>query len=266
MKFDKIMIDDEAELWTYICDQNPWYKRKAILILPGGGYEFVDNFVEGDPVAQAFIPYGFNAFVLRYSVNKMKNKFPDQLIQATKAMKHIRDHAEEYGIDSEEVYALGFSAGGHLCGTLATMWMRKELQEAVPMPYGYNKPKGVILMYPVVTGNPEFSHQDSFKNLLCTQNPTKEELASVSLENLVDENTVPAYIVHGGADDAVPVENSLILATAYRKANVPFELHIYPHRRHGFGLGNEITGQADYHIGENISRWVEQAVLWMKTL
>ncbi len=265
MKFDKIMLDDKAELWSYICDQNSWFKRKAILVIPGGGYEFVDNLVEGDPVAQAFIPYGFNAFVLRYSVDS-KAKFPDQLIQVTKAMKHIRDHAEEYGIDPEEVYAVGFSAGGHLCGSLATMWMREELQKAVPMPYGYNKPKGVILVYPVVTGNPEFSHKGSFQNLLCSENPTKEELASVSLENFVDENTVPAYIVHGGADDCVPVENSLILATAYSKANIPFELHIYPNRRHGFGLGNEITGQVQEFIGENISRWVEQAVLWMKTL
>ena len=266
MKFDKIMLDEEAELWTYIADQNPWYKRKAMLVIPGGGYQFVDNFVEGDPVAQAFLPHGFNAFVLRYSVNKMQNKFPDQLIQATKAMKHIRDHAEEYGIDPEEVYAVGFSAGGHLCGTLATMWMRPELQEAVPMPYGYNKPKGVILVYPVVSGISEYAHKGSFQYLLCNENPSEEELASVSLENLVDENTSPAFIVHGSADEIVPVENSLILAGAYSKANIPFELHIYPGRRHGFGLGNEITSETDYHIGENISRWVEQSVLWMKSL
>ena len=266
MKYEKILLDEGVYLESYIADKNPWYKRKAMLVIPGGGYEFVDNFVEGDPVALAYLPYGFNAFVLRYTVDRSK-AFPGQLIEASKAMKYIRDHAEEYGMDPEEVYVIGFSAGGHLCASLATMWMRKEISDAVPMPYGYNKPKGVILMYPVITGNPEFSHRDSFRNLLCDNNPTEEQLKSVSLENFVNEDTVPAYIAHGTADDCVPVENSLIMASAYTKAKVPYELHIYPNRRHGFGLGNEITGQnTDYHIGENISRWVEETVIWMKTL
>lgn len=266
MKYEDIKLDDAAFLRTYVAFENPWMKRKAILVIPGGGYECVSDFVEGEHVAQAFLPYGFNAFVLHYSVGRDKN-FPTQLIQATKAIKHIRDHAQEYGINPEELYAVGFSAGGHLCGCLATMWMREEIYQAVPMPYGYNKLKGAMLIYPVVTGNPEHSHKGSFCNLLGSDNPTAEQLASVSIENLVDENSTPAYIVHGGADDAVPVENSLILATAYSKAKIPFELHIYPKRWHAFGLGNEITCQgADYHMGENISKWVENAVLWTKSL
>ncbi len=266
MKCEKIMLDDNTWLDLYIAEQNSWFKRKAILVIPGGGYEYLSYLEEGDPIAHAFIPYGFNAFVLHYSVDR-ESKFPQQLIQATKAMKYIRDHAEEYGMIPEEVYAVGFSAGGHLCGSLATMWMREELQEAVPMPYGYNKPKGVILVYPVVTGDPKFSHKGSFQNLLCSENPTKEQLDSVSLENFVTADAVPAFIIHGGADDCVPLENSLILAGAYSKAGVPFELHIYPGKQHGFSLGNDITKKHNpSFVGEGISRWVENAVIWMKDL
>ncbi len=266
MKFESIMIDEKTRLDAYICDKNDWFTRKAILVFPGGGYAFLADDREGEPIAQAFIPYGFNAFVLHYTVD-CKHPYPHQLIQASKAMKHIRDHAEEYGIDPKEVYVAGFSAGGHLCGTLALQWNKQEIYDAIPMPYGYNKPKGILLIYPLVSTNPKFSLQGIFMNLFCTATPTKEQLDSVSLEQLVTADAVPAYIVHGAADDVVSVEHSLMLATAYSKAKVPFELHIYPKCKHGFALGNEITCQSeDDKLGEHAGRWVEQAVRWIKSL
>lgn len=266
MKLETIMLDEHTRLDAYIASHNDWFTRKAMLVIPGGGYEIVADFSEGEPIAQAFIPQGFNTFVLHYTVDR-QHPYPHQLIQASKAMKHIRDHAEEYGIDPKEVYAIGFSAGGHLCGTLGLQWNKQEIYDAVDMPYGYNKPKGMLLIYPVVTGNPEFSHQGSFMNLFCTVTPTKEQLDSVSLEQLVTADAVPAYIVHGAADDIVPVENSLMLATAYSKANIPFELHIYPKGKHGFALGNDITNQGfEHHSQEGIRDWVQNAITWMKTL
>ncbi len=265
MKFESIWLDEETRLDCYIAEPVEWYTRKAILVIPGGGYEALSVHIEGEPIAHAFMPHGFNAFVLHYSIGR-KHAYPYQLIQASKAMKHIRDNAKEYCIDPEEVYAVGFSAGGHLCTCLGLQWNKPEIYEAVPMPHGYNKPKAILPIYPVISAG-EYAHEGSITNVLCTNTPTEEQRRSVSLEFHVTSDAVPAYIVHGAADDCVPVENSLLLATAYSKAKIPFELHIYPKGMHGFGLGNGITDwQGGIHTQDGINEWVEHAITWMKTL
>lgn len=265
MKFESVWLDEDTRLDCYLADSVDWYTRKAILVIPGGGYEVVSAQIEGEPIALAFIPYGFNAFVLHYSVDRT-HPYPYQLIQASKAMKYIRDHAEEYKMDSEQVYAVGFSAGGHLCTTLGLQWNKQEVYDAVPMPYGYNKPKGILPIYPVVSAG-EYAHEGSVMNLLCNTNPTKEQRDSVSMELHVTSDASPAYIVHGASDECVPVENSLLLAGAYSKAGVPFELHIYPKGKHAFGLGNETTDwEGGIHTQEGICDWLANAVIWMKTL
>ena len=257
----RIMLDDSAYIDAYLADKTEQYTRKAILVIPGGGYAGISD-REGEPVAMAFIPYGYNAFVLHYSVARTKT-FPTQLIQASKAMKHIKDNAEEYGIDKGEVFAVGFSAGGHLCASLGTMWNKKEIYEEIDMPYGYNKPKGVMLIYPVISGVSEYAHMGSLQNLFGTDTPSEEQLKEASVELCVNGESSPAYIVHAANDTCVPVENSLILAAEYSKHKVPFEMHIYPRGEHGFSLANKITwdGKPEF-IQEENSKWVENAAKW----
>lgn len=258
----KIYLDESAYLDVYVADKIEGCERKALLIIPGGGYGFVCSAREGEPIAHAFMPYGFNAFVLHYSVAGEKT-FPAQLIQASKAMKHIKDNAEEYGILKDEVFAVGFSAGGHLCASLGVMWNKKEIYDEIDMPYGYNKPKGIMLMYPVISGVSEFAHMGSFYNLFASENPSEDQLKSASIELYVNDEVCPAYIVHAANDTCVPVENSLILAMEYSKINIPFEMHIYPNGAHGFGLGNKITWCGyEESAGDNISQWVDDAVRW----
>ena len=171
MRIERIQLPDESEeayLDAYISDPTKGFTRKAILVIPGGGYACVCSEREGEPIAQAFIPYGYNAFVLHYHV-RQENPFPVQLIQATKAIKCIKDHAEEWGIDPDQLFVVGFSAGGHLAASVGTLWKLPEVLQAVEMPYGYNKPTGVMLIYPVIST--EF-HAKSFEHLLCTKKPT----------------------------------------------------------------------------------------------
>ena len=93
-------------------------KRKAVLIIPGGAYWMLGD-AEADPVAHFFLSEGFNAFVLRYSVGRgVDSVWPKPLMEASAAMKFIRDHAEEFHIDPDYVFVIGFSAGGHLAGNL----------------------------------------------------------------------------------------------------------------------------------------------------
>ena len=117
MIYKKIQLDNNDEnvyLEIYVADALPGFTRNAILVIPGGGYGAVCSDREGEPIAMAFLPYGYNSFVLHYSVSSNSDKtFPTQLIQASMAMKHIRDHAEEYNIDPKKVFVTGFSSGGH---------------------------------------------------------------------------------------------------------------------------------------------------------
>jgi len=262
----RIELDDSAYIDAYIADVIDTYERKAILVIPGGGYAGLSSEREGEPIAHSFVAKGFNAFVLHYSVNR-KKKFPAQLIEASLAIKHIRDNCEEYGINKEEVYAAGFSAGGHLCGSLGILWDYKEIYEKIDMPIGYNKPKGIILMYPVVTSDEKYGHMASFNNLFCSDNLTQRDMQPASLELHVTKESSPAFIFHAADDTCVPVENSLILAGAYSKNNVPFELHIYPEGGHGFALGNDITMVYSPDLGRRgLSSWVDSAVSWMESL
>ena len=264
MQYKKIPLhetDENIYLECYIPDIIGNYRRKAMLVIPGGGYHMVCSDREGEPIAQAFIPHGFAAFVLHYSVGQ-KRPFPAQLIEATKAIVHIKDHAEEYGIDPEQVFTVGFSAGGHLACSTGTLWKHPAVYEALNIPYGYNKPKGMILLYPVING-----HYPSFQNLFCTQQPTEEQLKQGYLELHVDEDTVPAFIMHTANDQLVPVSNSLSFAKAMSDKNIPFEMHIYPDAPHGVALGNAITaGKLDKHNNPAIAQWINHAATWAENV
>lgn len=258
MIYKKIPLDkndENAYLECYVANELEAYKRKAILVIPGGGYAHVSR-REGEPVAMAFMPYGYNAFVLHYSCKSYP--FPKQLIQASMAMKHIRDNAKEYGIDGENLFVVGFSAGGHLAGSLATMWDREEIYKELDMPKGYNKPKGAMLIYPVVN-----DHLGSFQNLLLKENVTDEDIKNHSISELTGENSCPMFIFHTSNDQIVNVKNSLDLANKLAEQNIKFELHIFPDSPHGASLYNEITfeGNAGF-LRPRYAKWVEMAAGW----
>lgn len=259
MVYEKICLNSEAYLEVYIADKVGDRMRNALLVIPGGAYSRVCSDREGEPIAMAFMPYGFNAFVLHYSAGK--KAFPSHLIEASLAMKHIRDNAERYGIDSKNVFVVGFSAGGHLAASLGTMWHRKEIYDSVDMDYGYNRPLGMMLIYPVVSYKYPQAH--SFNNLLMEKEPSEEKLKDCSIECNVSEKTCPAYIVHTYSDTVVPVKHSLCLAEALENNGVEFELHIYPDAPHGFALANEITMlDVDKWCNKAIQKWISQAIAW----
>ena len=266
MQYEKIYLKEgrpDVYLETYISDSLPNVTRKAILVIPGGGYGGVCADREGEPIALAFLPYGYSAFVLHYSVARVE-AYPAQLREVTMAIKHIKDNAEKYGIDPDKLFVTGFSAGGHLTASAGVFWNRPEATEGLDIPYGYNKPRGIMPIYPVI--NPQW-HDFSFFNLLCKDDPTQEELDYVSIDLHVDKDSVPAFVVHTADDACVGVHNALSLATAYANAGVDFELHIFPHAPHGIALGNDITECGNPLWNEPmIARWVEMAAYWAEKL
>jgi len=257
---------DNVYLETF-CPRKIWdITRDAILVIPGGGYGNLCHEREGEPIALAFAAKGINAFVLHYSVSRVRT-FPQQLIEASAAIKHIRDNHEKYNINPERVFATGFSAGGHLCTSLGVLWHLQEIYDTVPMDYAYNKPTGIIPVYPVVSGIRPDAHIGSFQNLLGCDKPSYQQLEMTSLESFVDGKSSPACIFHTSTDTLVPVGNALALGDAYYKAGRKFEMHIFYDAPHGMALGNDITSLGEKIFEQpSLASWIDQSILWMKQI
>ena len=220
--------------------------RPAMIVVPGGGYVLVSP-TEGEIVAKAFYEKGYNAFVLTYTTNPSQ-KHPVKL-QALKdismAVRFVRKQARQFRIDPEKVVICGFSAGGHLCGSLAVHHGAEELQQTSPEYAGIsNRPDAVILSYPVISSG-DYAHQGSFYALLGPE-ATAEERAYMSLEHHVTDRTPPVFLWHTATDDAVPVENSLLFAKACKASGVPFELHVFGNGVHGLSLANRQWASGEY--------------------
>lgn len=265
MLYEKIQLvpdDPRVYLESYVGDMPAM--ADGLLVLPGGGYGTVCSDREGEPIANAFLGRGINCFVLHYSVAP-NGVFPRQLIEASLAMKYIRENAARYHVNPDRVFTVGFSAGGHLAASLGTLWHLPEVQSAVGGE-GINRPTGMILCYAVLVNDGPTDH-GTFYNLLGGSVPSKERLEAVSLDLHVDSRTSPAFFMHTCDDQVVPVAGALMMARAMTEAKVPFEMHIYPHAPHGVALGNEITacGNSEWQ-NEAIARWVDDAVYWMKNV
>lgn len=269
MQYEKIeLIQGRSEVTLeYFGIDDRSEPRDAMLVIPGGGYGAVCSDREGYPIADAYRMQGMNAFVLHYSVGDKIQSEIDPLYQASLAMVHIKENAEKYNINPERVFCVGFSAGGHLAGSLATLWNRADVSEKLGANAGRNRPTGAVLCYAVTLGNSSDGCGMTFKNLLKDKATDAQAVASFSLEKNIGDHTAPAFIMHTFDDALVPLDNALKLGLAYKDKNIPFEMHIYPHGPHGMALANKVTwiGNPDY-VNPAIARWVEDSVKWMKTL
>ena len=251
MQHFKISLPEtDTTVTAYLRDVSPEIidrKRPAVLICPGGGYEFTSD-REAEPMALAFVAAGYQAFVLRYSVAPAR--YPTALWELAATMTQIREHAEEWRIDPEQIATVGFSAGGHLAGCLGAFWNR----EVCTQKFSAEKirPNAQVLCYPVITSG-EYGHAGSFESLLGTV-PTDD---AFSLEHQVSRDTPPTFLWHTQGDQSVPVENALLLATALQAAGVPLEFHLFAAGRHGLSLANEEVLHPDFPeiINPRIASW-----------
>lgn len=230
--------------------------RPAMLVIPGGGYEFLSG-REGEPVALAFLNAGYSSFVLSYSVN---TPYPAPLYEAIMAVAYIKENAEKYCVNRDKVAAVGFSAGGHLAGLLATA-TEEERKAVLKDRPDLSRIDGVILSYPVVTMG-EFAHDGSRRVISDNGAIAYDKL---SVEKRVKKDSAPAFIWHTAEDTCVAVENSLLLAGSYRTAGVPLSLHIFEKGWHGLSLCNaEVNDQRDGDVAlSNVGIWLNLSLDWL---
>jgi acetyl esterase/lipase len=191
------------------------------------------------------------------------------LIESALAVKHIRDHADDYFVDPDYVFIMGFSAGGHCAAMCGTLWNHPAVREALGIdrgeaPEGINRPTATVLCYPVITGGP-FAHRGSIDNLCGYPSAGTEGADRFSLELHVDKTTSPAFIWHTFNDNGVPVQNTLLYATAMAAAGVPFEYHVYPDGVHGLSLCNRETSVGNPALDSPVcAGWLKEAIRYVK--
>lgn len=231
--------------------------RPAVLILPGGGYHAVSD-REAEPIALRFAARGYAAFILRYSVKP--NVFPVSLRECAMAMKYIRENCDQFEVDPHMVAAIGFSAGGHLCGTLGTLYDAPDVADIASS--DIIRPDALGLCYPVAVswGN---THADSFINLTGNDESLIQRL---SLDKLVRADMPPVFIWHTRSDALVPCRNSLVLSQALDDAGVDYSLRIYHIGQHGLATADETTYPVETVpvISQEIVGWEDQMIAFFR--
>ena len=230
-------------------------QRPLVLVVPGGGYNHVSP-REGDPVALQFAAAGYHTAVLTYSVGEGAQNYRP-LRQLNEALALLRQNAGEWNILPDKIAVCGFSAGGHLALSGAVLDIPGETTQ--------QRPNAVILGYPVVTAG-EFAHRSSFVQLAGSEDVAAQQ--AFTLEDKVTSDTPPVFVWHTMTDDAVPVENTLMLIQACRAAGVSIEAHLFPEGSHGLSLANaETAGNGFYaHIVECVQCWPDLAEAWLRRL
>ena len=206
--------------------------RPAMLVIPGGGYGMVSQ-RENEAAALAYFAAGYNVFVLEYDVAPLH--YPVQLLEAGMAMLYLRREAAALDIDGAHIAAVGFSAGGHLCGCISLLWDDPALRAAFGAECEQIRPDASVYSYPVVTCDPAKAHLDSFRNFCGDAAPFE----AYSLEKHVRPNASPSFLWATSEDNAVPVENAVLLYSALHAAGVPAELHLFERGQHGLSVCNE---------------------------
>lgn len=232
--------------------------RPCMVVCPGGGYAYCSE-REAEPIALKFLNWGFNVFVLNYSC--APHRYPVQLREVAATFEQIYKNANEWHCDTTKIGIIGFSAGGHLAANYSNAYNCGVVREVFP---DSKKPNFSVLSYPVISANETNAHKGSFINLLGTY-PEGDDVEKYSCDKLVSFDTPPTFIWHTTEDQVVPVQNSLVYATALADNKVPFTLRIYPYGVHGLSTVDHLTLDDDrLDVKTALAhQWLQDLKAWM---
>jgi len=219
---------ENPEIWYYP-SENKKDNNNAILIIPGGGYQFLSFTNEGINVAKWLNSIGLDAFILKHRLPynytggcKQKVAIED----AQKALEIIKNKSEKWGINKDNIGVIGFSAGGHLASSISNLGLK-----------GFNKPDFAILVYPVIQMNSNYKSWTF--NSFFGEEYDEKIISKYSNENNVNSDTPPTLLIHSNNDIGTPPTNSISYYLALRKNNIPSSIHIWEDGGHGYGVAKD---------------------------
>ena len=237
MKTERIIFSEERNVFldAYIQDVGGKFvfdARPAIVVIPGGAYAYC-SVREAEPIAFEYLKAGYHVFVLNYTI-KFKGSWPDPLNDYEQAMEYILENSEKWHVLKDKIAVVGFSAGGHLAASAATM--------------ANHKPAAAILGYPAL----------------------RREVIDMCMDSLpspidhVDYHTAPCFLFGCRDDMLVPTENILDFEQALCKYGIQFESHVYSYGKHGFSSGEKWLNSEP--LSERAHNWLYDSIGWLAEL
>jgi acetyl esterase/lipase len=205
----------------------------AVIICPGGGYVRMATAREGDQYATWLSTLGVTSFVLKYRMQEYGHPAPLQ--DVLRAVRMLRSRAAEFNVNPDRIGVMGSSAGGHLAASAGTLFDNPAGRTGAAMDSVSARPDFLMLMYPVISMREPAVHAGS-RTALLGATPSAATIELMSLEKQVTSATPPTLLIHTQADQAVPVENSILFYQALTKAKVPAEMYLFEHGGHGMGM------------------------------
>ena len=253
-------------------------KKPAVIVCAGGAYMTCDRHgTEGDPIAMRFASAGYQSFVLEYSIASKapegKALFPAQLYDFGKAFITIHEHANEWNIDVNRISIIGFSAGAHLCGMMATHWHTPLLSEYFGVKSDTFKMLTAILVYGLFDYTIQEEHRKNHKIAILPDdlnvptfgeiNPSTEQLKKYSPIFHITENTPPIFLAAARDDGMVPAIHTLRMAEVLHEKGIPYELHVFEYGDHGFSMGQNLIQPYRLDKAHACEKWVEMAKVFL---
>jgi acetyl esterase/lipase len=214
--------------------------RAAVIVMPGGGYTHLVMEQEGAYEARWLAAHGVEAFVLEYRLAPAY-LFPAPMLDASRAIRYVRAHAAEMGIDPAKIGIWGFSAGGHLASYMATVHTAGDAAAADPLDRVSDRPDFTIVSYGRMDMTVPLANEAVPMEAILGKNPSQAAIDGIDTVKHVTVDTSPAFIYSTTGDQTVNSLNASHYYDALKKAGVPAELHIFELGPHGTHMGEGLA-------------------------
>ena len=243
---------------------------RCVILCPGGAYLTKSMDSEGQEVAEFLNKAGISAFVLWY--RSYPYRAPLMYLDAQRAVRYVRYHAAEYGIDPQKIAAAGFSAGGNLAGVEGLCFRNAPVDWPGYVPDEIDavdgNPNALGLIYPAVS-----MYEDKIIGVVAGRDVYEDLEKRRAFSDLYDlrthvrEGDVPMFLCAAMDDFVLPPLMLAELAGACQEKKVSCELHLFPYGGHGFGacLPHQMGPfpPADYSA---VRQWRELFVTWLNNV
>lgn len=290
--FKKEIGENGAKATFYLQEPNKEIdinrKFPVLIIVPGGAYMWT-SWREEEPIALEFLSKGFSCVVAEYATEGLDfykenqdyskepvSAFPNPLVDLSKIIAYVKEHAEEWSLDSESINVIGFSAGGNLTAQLGVYWNTDWLENLVNKSRKSYQPNSICLAYgaPHMAKEVEKDHYKQTKSfgghklIDYATLGTDQSLERIQMVNMIDKVTKdvpPTFIWHTMEDPYVPVASALRFASQLEEEMVPFELHIFQKGKHGLALADLRTDSKKDRSQSNkqASSWKRLYLGWL---
>jgi len=225
----------------------------AVIVAPGGGYSRIVIDKEGPDTSAWLNRLGITSFVLKYRLpGEGHERGQDVALEdAQRAVRVIRAHAAEWGLDPARVGFIGYSAGGHLAASLE-FFAEKSIYAPVDDADKLSaRPDFSVLGY--ATAGAQGQRPASLEGL----SPRQRLDWDYKIEATPGVQYPPAFILQADDDPTVNPKNAAIIYLALKQNGTPTEMHVFHTGGHGFGI-RDAKGP--------VTRWPDLCADWLKEI